>query len=122
MPRRDLHELFKRHEVNTPLNRTLKVLLSYVEMLCDTVIEMHFRQKNMCLHADDVMLAHGELDVVQHFSVLVDTSSFNLLLDECGLACVSQERLYTCRLPYQFEVGERTKKVKKSHHESHGVA
>ena len=71
MLRRDLHELFERHEVNTPLRRTLKVLLSYVEMLCDTVIEMHFRQNNMCLHAEDVVLAHGELDVVQHFLSLL---------------------------------------------------
>ena len=66
-----LEESIERHESDTPLRRTLKVLLAFVVILCVTVNKMHFRRKDKCLCAEDVELAYSKLNVVQHFLSLL---------------------------------------------------
>ena len=57
--------------MTTPLRRTLRVLLAFVVILCDTVNKMHFHRKDKCLRTEDVELAYSELNVVQHFLSLL---------------------------------------------------
>ena len=70
MTRCDLDEWLEPEESETPLHRTLKVLLVYATMLYDTIIDMHERQRNECLHVKDVV-ANRDLDVVKCFMGLL---------------------------------------------------